>query len=198
MMDLGGGSGVMSMALLRRYPDLTAVVVDIPNVCEAGRLLVNELVRETGDQIARHATGDSVGAHAIQERIAYHAADFLHDPLPDGFDLILECDVGIYDQELFQKLRAALNPGGRLVIVDQFSPETGVAPWNPPYPQWAFLGSLEDPTSSGRPTAAEIESRLTQAGFRPVSCEPLPAGEVNRWLQGWLVIQAHSQQGNQP
>lgn len=190
MMDLGGGSGVISLALLRRHPDLMAVVVDIPNVCLAARQLVHELVRETSDRIARHATGDSVGAHAIQERIAYHAADFLRDPLPVGFDLILECDVGAYSQELFQKLRAALNPGGRLVVVDQFAPEEGLAPWNPPYPQWAFLGSLEDPASSGRPTAAEIQGRLAQAGFRSLSREPLPAGEGSRWLQGWLVIQA--------
>lgn len=190
MMDLGGGSGVMSLALLRRHRALTAVVVDIPNVCAAARRLVDELVRERGDPIARHETGDSVGAHAIAERIAYHAADFLQDPLPGGFDLILECDVGAYGQDLFEKLRAALNPGGRLVIVDQCAPEPGVAPWNPPYPHWAFLGSLDDPASRGRPTAAEIESRLAQAGFERWSREPLPAAEGGSWSQGWLVIEA--------
>jgi SAM-dependent methyltransferase len=189
MMDLGGGSGVLSLALLRRHPHLTAVVVDIPTVCEAARRLVHELVRETGDRIARHAAGDSVGAQAIPERIAYHPADFLHAPLPGGFDLILECDVGEYGPPLLQKVRSALNPGGRLVIVDQFAPEEGVAPWQPPYPQWAFLGSLEDPTSRGRPTATEILSRLEEAGFGELSCEPLPAGHGNRWLEGWLVIE---------
>ena len=189
MMDLGGGSGVLSLALLRRHPHLTAVVVDIPTVCEAARRLVHELVRETGDRIARHAAGDSVSAQAIPELIAYHPADFLHAPLPGGFDLILECDVGEYGQPLLQKVRTALNPNGRLVVLDQFAPEEGVAPWQPPYPQWAFLGSLEDPTSRGRPTATEILSRLEEAGFGELSCEPLPAGHGNRWLEGWLVIE---------
>ena len=37
VMDLGGGSGVLSMALLRRNPHLTAMVVDVANVCAVGR-----------------------------------------------------------------------------------------------------------------------------------------------------------------
>lgn len=36
LMDLSGGSGVVSQALLQRHPELTAAVVDIANVC-AGR-----------------------------------------------------------------------------------------------------------------------------------------------------------------
>jgi tRNA1(Val) A37 N6-methylase TrmN6 len=36
LMDLGGGSGVVSMALLRKYPALRATVVDLENVCVAG------------------------------------------------------------------------------------------------------------------------------------------------------------------
>ena len=49
LLDLGGGSGVMSMALLRRWPALSAVVVDIANVCAAGR----EIAAETlpGDRL---------------------------------------------------------------------------------------------------------------------------------------------------
>jgi hypothetical protein len=49
MMDLGGGSGVMSMALLRKHPDLSSVVVDIENVCIAGR----EIAEENGSAAVR-------------------------------------------------------------------------------------------------------------------------------------------------
>jgi len=108
MMDLGGGSGVMSLALLRRYSRLSAVVVDIPNVCAAGRKVAAQ--------------------NGMAQRISYLAADFLADDLPTGFDLILECDVGVYGEALWRKLKAALNPGGRLVIIDQFAPADGVAP----------------------------------------------------------------------
>jgi hypothetical protein len=34
LLDLGGGSGVVSLALLRKQHDLTSVVVDVENVCQ--------------------------------------------------------------------------------------------------------------------------------------------------------------------
>jgi hypothetical protein len=105
LMDLGGGSGVVSMALLRCHPHLTAVVVDIAPVCQAGR----EIAVENG----------------LAGRITYLPADFVHGELPTGFDLVLECDVNVYSEDLFRKLGASLNPGGRLVIVDEFAPEPG-------------------------------------------------------------------------
>jgi len=85
MMDLGGGSGVVAAAFLRRYPRLTAIIVDIPSVCAAGRELMAGL--------------------GLSDRLGFHAADFLRDELPGGFDLVLECDVNVYGVELFRKLR---------------------------------------------------------------------------------------------
>jgi predicted TPR repeat methyltransferase len=169
LMDLGGGSGVMSLALLRKHPHSTAVVVDIANVCAAGREIAAE--------------------QSMEKRITYHTADFLHDELPSGFDMVLECDVGEYSEAMFRKVRAVLNPGGRLVIVHQLAPTTGVAPVTPPYPHWAFLGSLENPESR-RPTAAEIQTRLTQCGFRLLSERALPHPEAQRWSSGWILIEA--------
>jgi len=163
LMDLGGGSGVVSLAFLRRHPHLTAVVVDIANVCAAGR----EIAVET----------------SMEERLTYHAADFLQDELPSGFAMILECDVGIHSEELFRKLRTALNPGGRLVIVGYyFAPAEGVAP--PSRLPWTFLDSLEDPDFTF-PTVAEIQAQLTQAGFQPLS-EYTLSGD-------WIVIEARKQ-----
>jgi predicted O-methyltransferase YrrM len=159
LMDLGGGSGVVSLALLREHPQLTSVVVDTENVCVAGREIA-----------AEHPAGD---------RISYHAADFLNQELPGQFDMVLQCDTGIYREALFRKLGACLNPGGRLVIVDQFAPAEGVAPASRLH--WAFLISLEDPNSSF-PTADGIQTQLTQAGFRLVSEGSLSGG--------WVVIEA--------
>lgn len=169
LMDVGGGSGVMSMALLRLCPHMTAVVVDIANVCAAGR----ELAAES----------------PVAERIRYHAADFCHDELPSGFDMILECDVGDYSEALLRKLWTSLNPGARLVIVDHFAPEPGIAPSTSPYPRWAFLASLDTP-DSGRPTAAEIQARLARAGFRLLSEGILPQKGTSRWSKDWFVIEA--------
>ncbi len=172
LLDLGGGSGVMSLALLRRHPDLKAVVVDIANVCAAGREIAAE--------------------NALQERITYHAADFVRDDLPSGFDMVLECDVGVYSEEVLRKMWALLNPGGRLVIVDHFAPAEGVAPATPPYTYWAFLASLADPEFSF-PTATQMQERLRQAGFQPLSVETLVVKEALRWSRDWVVIVARKQ-----
>ncbi len=74
-MDLGGGSGVVSMALLRKYPALTSTVVDIENVCVAGRQIAEE--------------------EGLSDRISYHPADFAGGEFPAGYDLVPQCDVGV-------------------------------------------------------------------------------------------------------
>ncbi len=130
---------------------------------------------------------DCVYLEGMQGRISYHAADFLCDELPLGFDVVLECDVGVYSRALFRKIRAALNPGGRLVIVDKFAPAEGVAPASRFH--WAFQGSLHNPDFS-YVTTAEIHSKLAQAGFKSVSESALPPAESLRWSDDWTVIKA--------
>jgi len=169
LMDLGGGSGAMSLAFLRRYPDLNSTVIDIPNVCEAGR--------------------EIVAKYSLEDRITFHPADFLRDDLPSGFDLVLECDVNVYSEELCRRVWDSLNPGGRFVIVDQFAPEVGVAPSSRLH--WAFEGSLINPDFIF-PTVAQIQGLLVNAGFRQVSENPLPAvpGPCRRFTEGSVVIEA--------
>ncbi len=167
LMDLGGGSGVVSLALLRRYPQLSAVVVDIPYVCAAGREIAAE--------------------NSMEERIVYQELDFLHDELPSGFDVVLQCDVGAFGESELQKCWRALNPGGRLIIVDQFAPTSGAVPESWLY--WGFLASLENPGFTLR-TTADIRARLTEAGFHLLSERALPPSEVLRWSRDWIVIEA--------
>ncbi len=161
LMDLGGGSGVNSMALLHKHPHLSSVVVDIGNVCAAGR----EIATENG----------------LEERLTYHAANFLEDELPSGFDMVLECDVGVYQEALFRNVHEALNSGGRFVIVDDRLEEEGVVPSN--YIHSAFLDSLEDPDFAF-PSVEGIEALLASAGFEP----PLKG----RVLGDYVVIDAHT------
>lgn len=153
MMDLGGGSGVMALELLRAHPELLAVVVDIPNVCAAGRKIADQTPE--------------------RERIYYHAADILQDELPGGFDLALECDVGIFDPALFRKVADSLNQGGRFVIVDDLPGKSAsfsrVA--------HAFLRSLHDPQAA-LPSLAEVEAALLSNGFAGISTRQLSEGRL--------------------
>jgi|GEM_PF-2756055 len=74
-------------------------------------------------------------------------------------------------------------------LVDQFSPAEGVAPPSRLY--WAFLGSMEN-LDSAFPTALEIRTRLTDAGFRLLSEHALPQREMRRWSSGWSVVEART------
>jgi len=160
MMDLGGGSGVVSMALLRKYPALSATIVDIENVCIAGR----EIAEEEG----------------LSDRISYHPADFATSEFPTGFDLVLQCDVGVYFMALYQKLWRSLKPGGRLIFVEHFSSAENSAPAT--RVEWTFLDSLHNPDFCF-PTAAQVKAQLTEIGF-----EILPDQHTHSF--GWIVLQA--------
>jgi hypothetical protein len=142
LMDAGGGSGVVSIALLQKYPDLTAMVVDIENVCIAGREIAEE--------------------NSLSHRLRFHAADLTKDCLPAGFDMIILCDVGIFGVDVFRRLWASLNQGGRLVIVHHWSPAQDAAPV--PRLEWTFLDSLED-ASFSYPTLEQTRAELAGAGF---------------------------------
>ncbi|MDI6809710.1 MAG: methyltransferase [Candidatus Eisenbacteria bacterium] len=155
LMDLGGGSGAVSLALLRRNPQLACVVVDIENVCVAGRELAAE--------------------NSMQERIVYHSADIIKDKLPSDFDMVLECDVGIYDEALFRKVRDVLNPQGRFVIVGELAREEGVAPLS--RLDHAFWRSLDD-LDYEVVTVPLVHARLAKVGFHPISEETLQNGGV--------------------
>jgi len=169
MMDLGGGSGIFSLALLRRNPQLHSVVVDIPAVCRT----------------AREIAGNSEEAG----RITWHETNFLDDPLPSGFDLVLECDVDVYGEDLFRKVRSALNPGGRYVIVDQLAPAAGVAPRARVH--WALQHSLDDPEYAFL-TADEVEGLLRSAGFTDITRRDLTftTGPARRFTDGMMMIEA--------
>ena len=143
MMDVGGGSGIVSILLAQKYPDLTSVVVEFENICTEGRRIVEE--------------------NHLSDQITFHGANFLTDELPKGFDLVLHYDIGVFGEALFRKLRESLNPGGRIMFIFHFSPEENTAPTR--YLGWAFRDSLNDP-DFGFPTIPQLRAQLVQTGFR--------------------------------
>lgn len=163
MVDLGGGSGVVALALLRRQAGLSAVVMDHPHVCAAGQAL---------------AAGWPEG-----ERLAFLPGDFKRDPLPQDCDLALQCDVGVYSEALFRRIREALNAGGRLVIIDEFA--TRDADEGPAQRRYAFYRAMTDFPAGlehGRPSIAQVQAMMARAGFR-LSVER-PVGEGMVMVQG--------------
>jgi SAM-dependent methyltransferase len=169
LLDLGGGSGVVSFALLRKRPDLTSVVLDAESVCQVGREIASE--------------------NRLENRISYVAADLLQDDLPVGFDMVMLCDVGLFDEGLFAKIYDALNMDGRLVVVDKFAPTKTDAP--PSRLSGAFLTSLQYPAQSISFTTVEtVLSRLEKTGFRDFSTTIVPHDDNLPWNIDWMMLEA--------
>jgi SAM-dependent methyltransferase len=169
LMDLGGGSGVVSFALLRGRPELTSVVLDVESVCQAGR----EIASENG----------------LEKRISYVAADLLQDDLPVGFDMVMLCDVGLFDEVLLRKIHNSLNGDGHLVVVDKFAPTRTDAP--PSRLSGAFLASLQHPAQSISFTTVEmVQSRLQETGFRDFVAASVPHKDHLPWNIDWIMLKA--------
>src|SRR3954453_14213026 len=104
-LDIGGGGGTVAEALLRADPRLTCDVFNLPQA--AG--LVEEHARAAG----------------LTDRLGTVAGDFLNGPLPEGYGVLSFVRV-LHDwpadvaRTLLEKAKAALLPGGRLVICEEF------------------------------------------------------------------------------
>jgi SAM-dependent methyltransferase len=172
LLDLGGGSGVVSLALLRKNPDLTSVVVDVENVCRAGREIAVE--------------------NCLEGRITYLAADLLRDDLPSGFDMVLLCDLGFTSDTIFRKAHAALKPVGRLVMVEKFAPNKTSPP--PSRLLSAFIGALENPGQTNDFTTVEdAQTQLRQSGFGDFKVSSVPHEDDLLWNLDWTLLQARKQ-----
>jgi len=134
------------MALVRRWPDLSATVVDIANVCVTGR----EIVAEAG----------------LGDRIGFYAADFTKDRIPGGFDAVLECDVAVYSEPVLSRVLAALEPAGKFMVIDEFEPEEGAS--DRARLGWRVVRTLTDPNWMPK-TVARTRDLLVRAGFQDLA-----------------------------
>ncbi len=106
LLDVGGGLGEFALAAARRAPQLRCQVFDLPAV--AARAQARFEAAGLADRL--HAVGGS----------------FLTDPLPRGADVICLVRV-LHDHDdsavrlLLQAVRAALAPGGTLLIAEPMS-----------------------------------------------------------------------------
>ncbi len=150
ILDVGGGSGIFSMAFVRSAEGLNSVVFDLPDVVELTRMYVE--------------------SEKLSSRIAVAAGDYTIDTLGTGFDLVFMSAV-IHsnsvdtNKKLFRKAFGALNPGGRLIVLDFIMDQDRLSPAEGAYFSLNMLvGTPEGDTF----TESEIRGWMEEAGFSDV------------------------------
>jgi SAM-dependent methyltransferase len=164
LLDVGAGPGTYAIELCRRHPELRATIFDLPGTLDVTR---------------RYLDASDVAA-----RIALVAGDYLRDPLPAGHDLVFLSNIIHGEDEetnraLMRKIHGALAPGGRLMIKDHVTDESGTSP----APAAIFSIAMLLFTRGRDYAFAEIRDWLVAAGFTRVEADVLPPG-----LSATLVI----------
>ena len=149
VLDVGGGSGAFAMAFAAKKPGLVAVVFDLPNVLP----LTREYIAEA----------DLTGC------VTTAVGDYLVDPLPAGFDLVflsavIHSNSASQNARLIKSCAAALNPGGRVAVVDWVMDEDRVAP---PAGALFALNMLVATDHGDTFTEAEVRGWMDSAGLAP-------------------------------
>jgi SAM-dependent methyltransferase len=164
-LDVGAGPGTYAIALCRQHPELRATIFDLP-----GTLAVTR----------RH-----VDASGLADRIELVAGDYLRDPLPGGHELVFLSNV-IHGEDadtnraLMRKISEALPAGGRVMIKDHVTDESGTSP----APAAIFSIAMLLFTRGRDYAFAEIREWLLAAGFAHVEADVLPPGLISTLVVG--------------
>ena len=148
--DVAGGHGGFAMAMCRRHPALRATVVDLPPAAAVGRRIVEE--------------------EGFAERVGFREGDVFEVGLGEDLDVVSVFNLVHHLPEercraLCEMARAALRPGGCLVIGDSERPDPRA-----PVPQAGAVSSVlfyawsHGHNFSGR----EISGWLEEAGLADV------------------------------
>jgi ubiquinone/menaquinone biosynthesis C-methylase UbiE len=146
-LDVGGGSGTYTLALLRAVREMSVTLFDLPTVVDMAR----ERMREND----------------LLDRAELVAGDFYEDPLPGGHDLVLLSAIihqnsPAQNRALYGKCLDALEPGGSLMIRDILMDDTHT---EPPSGALFAINMLVATEGGGTYSYEEIRSDLEAAGF---------------------------------
>jgi hypothetical protein len=151
LLDVGGCSGVFSIALAERYPGLSCTIMDLPAVCE----LTPDYVKERG----------------LEDRIDCCAADMFRDPWPQGYDAVFLSNV-FHDWRpatclaLARRAFDVLPAGGTINLHEMLLTDDGAGPRTAA----AFSVLMAASTQGQQFTFAQLESLLADAGFADIDC----------------------------
>jgi predicted O-methyltransferase YrrM len=157
LLDVGGGPGTYSIALVQQTPGLRATVLDLAGVLEITREIVD--------------------ASGCGDRIDLLCGDYLTTPFPEGFDVVLLS--GMMHREtadtcrlLLGKAHAALDPGGLVIVSDVFFDDDRKE--GPPFATYFAMTMMLTSAHGAAHAQTEMAVWMAKAGFSPVEIRTLP------------------------
>lgn len=157
LLDVGGGPGTYSMALVQQTPGLRSTVLDLPGVLAVTREIVD--------------------SHGMADRITLRPGNYLTSEFGSGFDAVLlsgmmHRETGEHCRLLLRKAFAALDPGGIVVVSDvYFDDDTKTTP---PFAVYFALNMMLTSTEGSAHGKTEMARWVEGAGFAQVRVQDLP------------------------
>lgn len=148
LLDVGGGTGIYSIALLQANPSLRAIVWDRAPVLNVAR------------EWAEH--------YGVTDRMEFLSGDMFSDPVPTDCDVMLLSNI-LHDwdvrrcRELIGRCASVLPSGGELLIHDVFLNDA----LDGPLPIALYSAALFSITEGRAYSGAEYAGWLTEAGLSP-------------------------------
>ena len=162
ILDLGGGSGCYCIVAAQRYPELRAIVFDLPPVVEVAR--------------------EFIAAHGLSGRVKAEAGDFTRDPLPSDADVvIMASNLPQYSREIIQtvisRAFAALAPGGEMHLIGEMLDAARTGPRDPAL--WGLAEALWGSTGRAH-SVTECREYFERAGFQEITAHEFVPGVLTR------------------
>lgn len=157
LLDVGGGPGTYSMALIQKTPGLTSTVLDLPGVLEVTREIVSN--HGFADRIT-FLPGDYHGADFGSGYDAALLSGMMHREPPEGCQLLL------------RKAFAALDRGGLAVVSDVFFDDDSRT--SPPFATYFAINMMLMSEHGSAHAKTEMAAWMRAAGFTQVEIRDLP------------------------
>jgi cyclopropane fatty-acyl-phospholipid synthase-like methyltransferase len=156
MLDVGGGSGAYSIAFAQANPALRVDILDLAAV----------------EPIARRHIQDA----GVADRVNVRAGDLRFGQLGEGYDLVFVSAIchmlsPAENLDLLRRCRAALAPGGRVVVQDFILEPDKTAPR---FAALFALNMLVGTRGGASYSEPEYAAWLAEAGFREIRHADLP------------------------
>jgi cyclopropane fatty-acyl-phospholipid synthase-like methyltransferase len=153
LLDVGGGSGVLSIAIAKKWTNVSATIFDLSVVCDIARAYVS-------------------GA-GLTDRIKAQPGDMFQDEWPVGYDAILLSQI-LHDwsettgKALLGKAYKALPAGGRILVHEKLVHS------DQPGPLANALVNLDMMvwTEGQQYTETQLVRALDEVGFTDIDCRP--------------------------